>query len=220
MKSTSPCRAPAGQILELALATVVHTPLARNHFWTEHEFIKSGVVLDDRLQIDVPGDRAITLKTRPGLEQTMAERGGRRIYEWRTSRRKNGEGGAKGEPDVQKKPRKPEPSAVRLTTFASWEELGRWYGDLERPQRTPTPEIRRKAAELTADRATDLEKLEALYEYVATNFRYVSLSFGVGRYQPHAAAEVLRNQVPATARTSTRCSPASRTASACTRRRP
>ncbi len=184
-----------GQVLELALATVVHTPLARGHFWAEHEFIRTGVVLDDRLQIDVPGERKITLKTRPGLEQTVTERDGRRIHEWHTSRRMNDdEGSAKGAKDVRAKPRKPEPSAVRLTTFASWEELGRWYGDLERTQRAPSPEIRKKAAELTADRATDLEKLEALYEYVATNFRYVSLSFGAGRYQPHAAADVLHNQ--------------------------
>jgi tetratricopeptide (TPR) repeat protein len=183
-----------GEVLEVALATVVHTPLARGHFWTEHEFIKSGVVLDDRLLIDAPGERKITLKARSGLEQTMTERDGRRIYEWHTSRLISDQGSAKGEQDVQRKPRKPEPSAVRLTTFASWEELGRWYGDLERTQRTPSPEIRKKAAELTADRATDLEKLEALYEYVATNFRYVSLSFGVGRYQPHAAADVLHNQ--------------------------
>ena len=183
-----------GQVLELSLAIAVHTPLARGHFWGEHDFVKTGVVLDDSLQIDVPGDRKITLKTRAGLNPTMSERDGRRVYEWRTSRRTNDEDGAKGEQDVPRKPRKPETSAVRLTTFASWEELGLWYGDLERSQRAPSPEIRKKAAELTAGRATDLEKLEALYEYVATNFRYVSLSFGVGRYQPHAAADVLHNQ--------------------------
>ena len=182
-----------GEVLELALATLVQTPLARGHFWAEHEFIRNGVVLDDRLLIDVPAERTITLKTRPGLEQTMAERDGRRVYEWHTSRRTSREGSAKGE-QAQRKPAKPEPSAVRLTTFSSWEELGRWYGNLERPQRTPNPEIRRKAAELTAGLSTDLQKLEALYDYVATNFRYVSLSFGVGRYQPHAAAEVLHNQ--------------------------
>lgn len=183
-----------GETLELALATLVQTPLARGHFWAEHDFIRNGVVLDDRLLIDVPAERTITLKTRPGLEQTMAERDGRRVYEWHTSRRPSREGSAKGEPDAQRKPATPEPAAVRLTTFSNWEELGRWYGDLERPQRTPNPEIRRKAAELTAGLSTDLQKLEALYDYVATNFRYVSLSFGVGRYQPHAAAEVLHNQ--------------------------
>ena len=39
-----------------------------------------------------------------------------------------------------------------------------------------------------------MEKVRALYEWVSRNIRYVSLSFGVGRYQPHAAAEVLENR--------------------------
>ena len=52
----------------------------------------------------------------------------------------------------------------------------------------PTPEIRAKALELTKDKKTDQEKIKAVYDYVAPEFRYVSLSFGVGRYQPHAAA--------------------------------
>jgi tetratricopeptide (TPR) repeat protein len=39
-----------------------------------------------------------------------------------------------------------------------------------------------------------MDKVEALYDYVAKNFRYVSLSLGLGRYQPHAAADVLHNQ--------------------------
>ena len=54
-----------GEILELEVATVLHTPLARGHFWTEHEFIGTGIVLDDRLQIDVPRNRNITLKNAP-----------------------------------------------------------------------------------------------------------------------------------------------------------
>ena len=33
-----------------------------------------------------------------------------------------------------------------------------------------------------------------LYDYVSTHFHYVSLSFGIGRYQPHAAEEVLENE--------------------------
>jgi Flp pilus assembly protein TadD len=183
-----------GEVLELSLAITVHTPLARGHFWGEHSFLTHGIVLDDTLKIDVPSERTITLKTRPGLEQTVTERGGRRVYQWHTSHRAKDESDEKSESDLPKKSRKPEPAAVRLTTFASWDELGRWYGELERSQRAPSQEIRKKAKELTAGRATELEKLEALYEYVATNFRYVSLSFGVGRYQPHAASDVLHNQ--------------------------
>ena len=76
----------------------------------------------------------------------------------------------------------------------SWEEVGRWYAGLERDRRQPTPELRAKADELVRGKQTDLEKIEAIYDFVAKNFRYVSLSFGVGRYQPHAASEVLANQ--------------------------
>ncbi len=39
-----------------------------------------------------------------------------------------------------------------------------------------------------------MDKVEGLYDFVAKNFRYVSLSLGVGRYQPHAAADVLHDQ--------------------------
>ena len=37
-------------------------------------------------------------------------------------------------------------------------------------------------------------KFRRLYDYVARNFRYVSLSLGLGRYQPHASTDVLHNQ--------------------------
>src|SRR6185503_16313074 len=53
-----------GEVLELSLANILHTPLARGHFWGEHTFIGAGIVLDDRLEINVPDNRAVTLKTR------------------------------------------------------------------------------------------------------------------------------------------------------------
>jgi tetratricopeptide (TPR) repeat protein len=178
--------------LEYSVITTIHTPIAHGQFWTEHEFIKTGIVLDEELQIDVPQEKAITLKTQPGLATTTNERDGRRIYEWRRSRLTTDDDMRDAAPSGTKT--KSKPAAVRLTTFPTWDAIGRWYSELERPRKTPTPEIRQKAAELTAGRTTDVEKLQALYEYVATNVRYVSLSFGVGHYQPHAAADVLRNQ--------------------------
>jgi hypothetical protein len=54
--------------------------------------------------------------------------------------------------------------------------------------------VRAKAAELTKGFTSDLDKTEALYDFVAKNFRYVSLSLGMARYQPQPAGDVLRNQ--------------------------
>jgi transglutaminase-like putative cysteine protease len=54
--------------------------------------------------------------------------------------------------------------------------------------------VKAKADELTQGLSNLSEKEKAIYRYVSTKFRYISLSFGQGRYQPHAAEEVLLNQ--------------------------
>jgi transglutaminase-like putative cysteine protease len=38
------------------------------------------------------------------------------------------------------------------------------------------------------------EKVNALYNAVSLHVHYVGLSFGIGRYQPHAAEDVLSNE--------------------------
>ena len=188
-----------GDVLEFSVVTSIHTPLAPGQFWTEYNFERDAVVLDEQLDVDVPAGRAVTLKVRSGFEASPKELDGRRIYHWARAQLK-GSAEKKAETERPKETTKapdsnePEVSAVRLTTFQNWEQVGRWYAALETPQRVPTPEIRKKAEELTANRATDLEKLTSLYDFVATNFRYVSLSLGIGRYQPRPAAAVLREQ--------------------------
>ncbi len=181
-----------GEVLEYDVITVTHTPLAPQQFWMEHNFITNGIILDEELEINIPQGRSVKLKTRPGMDPKIKEENGRRIYDWTTSHRDQDDAGK--DDKGKKHPVEPEGPAVQMTTFSSWEEMGRWYADLSRERSQPTADIRAKAAELTAGKTTDLDKISALYGYVATNFRYISLSFGVGRLQPHAASDVLHNQ--------------------------
>lgn len=184
-----------GEVLEYDIVTIVHTPLAPGQFWMEHDFAKTGIVLDEQLEVNIPKERSVKLKTRPGNDPKITEENGRKIYRWMSSHRELDDD-EKDRKD-SKKPRKkiePEMPAVQITTFADWAQMGKWYGELEHDRRIPSPEIRAKAAELTSGKSTDLEKIEALYDFVAKNFRYISLSFGVGRFQPHAASDVLHNQ--------------------------
>jgi tetratricopeptide (TPR) repeat protein len=186
-----------GEVLEYDVATVIHTALAPGQFWTEFDFDKNNIVLDEELEVDIPKGRSIKLKVKPGVEPKTTEENGRRIYRW-TSSHLEREDDAKNKDKDKKKRKKHKPEddvpAVQLTTFASWEDVGRWYASLDHDRRQPTPEIRAKADELTKGLTSDMDKVEALYDYVAKNFRYVSLSLGLGRYQPHAAADVLHNQ--------------------------
>ncbi len=59
---------------------------------------------------------------------------------------------------------------------------------------SPGADVKAKVSEITAGKATDEEKVRAVYGYVATQVRYVGVAFGIGRYQPHEAADVLQNQ--------------------------
>src|SRR5207253_6405693 len=79
------------------------------------------------------------------------------------------------------------PSDVQLSSFQTWEEVGRWYLALQQERIEPTAIIRAKAAELTRGLTTDDAKLQALYNFVSTKYRYIGIAFGIGRYQPHAA---------------------------------
>jgi tetratricopeptide (TPR) repeat protein len=185
-----------GETLEFSFVATLHTAVAAGQFWTEYDFQTENIVLDEQLQIDVPAARVVTLKTRAGAEPVISESDGRKLYRWTRSNRAKKQQKKEGESPEPgaRQGDEPEPPAVRLTTFQSWAEVGRWYAGLEAPSRALTPEIRRKAADLTAGKTTEMAKLEALYDFVAPNFRYVSLSLGVGRYQPRPAVDVLRDQ--------------------------
>jgi len=184
-----------GEVLEYDMVTVVHTPLAAGQFWADYDFDKSNIDLDETLDVDVPADRPLKLKCKPGMDPKITEQNGRRIYHWASSHLQRDDD---TKPDDAKKKKKHHPDDdrpdVQLTTFANWEQVGRWYASLEKDRRAPTPDVRAEAEQLTKGLNTELDKVEALYDFVSKNFRYVSLSLGVGRYQPHAAADVLHNQ--------------------------
>jgi len=183
-----------GEVLEYDMVTVIHTPLAAGQFWAEYEFDDSNINLDETLDVDVPAGRTLKLKCKPGMDPKISEENGRRVYHWASTHLERED--PNKDKDKKKKKRRPDDDRpdVQLTTFESWEQIGRWYANLEKDRRMPTLEVRNKADELTKGLNSDIEKTQALYDYVAKNFRYVSLSLGLGRYQPHAASDVLHDQ--------------------------
>ena len=117
------------------------------------------------------------------------EENGRAIYTWKSSC----PGPPKDKEEEPAPPRRPRP-AVQLTTFRDWEAVGQWWSALEQPMLEATPAIRAKALELTAGASSNLEKQRAIYQFVSTKIRYISISFGEGHYRPHSAEETLANQ--------------------------
>ena len=183
-----PSLAP-GDLLEYEVATRVVTPPAPGEFWFQHSFLTT-VVLDERLEVSVPAARKITLKSPAPWHYEVATANGRTIYRWKHSNlthpasdssKKESEQEAQNPPDVQ------------LTTFTTWQEVSRWYAKLAQGRADPSPEIRAKTQALIQSRASEMDKAQAIYDYVSKDIRSVDLPFGAGPYQPHRAAEVFAN---------------------------
>jgi tetratricopeptide (TPR) repeat protein len=175
-------------------------PLLPGQFWRIWNFADKVVVLDEQVDLNVPSSRNLKIKSPEGIQPSISVEGDRRLYHWATSN-------SRTPPpvdffrdfkfDVLKLLEGYRPTSaprIMFSTFQSWSDVAGWYAQLERERRVPTPEIRKKADEITQGKQTEESKAQALYYWVSQNIRYVSLSFGVGRYQPHAAAEVLANR--------------------------
>jgi tetratricopeptide (TPR) repeat protein/transglutaminase-like putative cysteine protease len=179
-----------GDTLEYRTVTRVMTPLAAGNFWYEYTFPKGIAVNEDRLEVDIPKAREVKLKT-PARQPEIQETGDRRVYTWLVKdiqpERDKDKDKEKEEAEEEKVP------DVQLTTFTGWKQVAEWYAKLQGERMTVDDSVRKKAEELAKGAETPTEKARRLYDFVARNVRYVSISLGIGRYQPHSAADVLQS---------------------------
>jgi tetratricopeptide (TPR) repeat protein/transglutaminase-like putative cysteine protease len=186
-----------GDVVEYKSVIRTTKPPAPGQFWTAYEFSHAQIVLDERLEIRIPREREVKLKSRE-IQPVVSEGERYRIYSWRhVNLKRKDTANAKREAVEQlwktSRGRLDTPD-IELSSFLSWDQVGQWYETLQTERVKPTPEITAKALEITRNLQSDEAKAQALYAYVSTQFRYIGVSFGIGRYQPHAAGEVLANQ--------------------------
>jgi len=176
-----------GDVLEYLVRVRVTKPEVPGQFWHEYYFGRDMIVKDERLEVNVPSKKYIKVVS-PEFKPEMTQEGTRRIYRWAHTNLEV------KEKDPDEIPRRIPPNPdVQITTFTSWEEVGRWYDSLQKDPLQVTAAIQAKADELTKGLKTADEKIHAIYNFVSLKYHYIGLDFGIGRYQPHAADDVLDN---------------------------
>lgn len=73
---------------------------------------------------------------------------------------------------------------LSASTFASWEDVGRWFWGLAREQLDADDETRKLARDLTKGMTDEREKVRAVYDFVVQKTRYVALEFGIEGFKP------------------------------------
>ena len=191
----------AGDTLEYEVVTRIEKAETPGQFWGANHFTPPGtlIVLAETLTLEVPADKYVQVWS-PNHKPVLTEKDGLRTYTWSVSQlipapKESDDEAAKApspqDPDEDEEGRKL--PSVAWTTFRSWAEVGDWYRSLALSRAKPTDALRARANEITKGAASADDKVRALYQFVSTQNRYVGLDFGIGRYQPHPASEVLAN---------------------------
>jgi tetratricopeptide (TPR) repeat protein len=121
----------------------------------------------------------------PGLTTSDAVSGNQRVYRF----------SAKNIPALNPEPAMPPwpevLGSVHVSTYKSWDDLGRWYWGLVKDQFDLDDETRKLAKKITEGKTTELDKVKAVYKWVIENTRYVALEFGIYGYKPRRCVQTV-----------------------------
>jgi Domain of Unknown Function with PDB structure (DUF3857) len=194
------------------VTTTTNQPLAPD-FWLEHTFDRSGQVLEEHYEVELPSSRKIDPRINPATPVSAKENTGSgetacTTYRWTRKYTPPADGatsedttaGGSGTPDVG------------FSTL-SWEQLAARLAELMMPGSKPLAEmktheesmkevarrpevadlVREKAVALTRNSKSDMERLKALYEFVATKINTTDIPLGATGFRARPAVDVLNS---------------------------
>lgn len=161
-------------------------------YWGDVDYIQTtSPKLRYRYFVEMPANRKLFWNQKtlpPGIQATRdAEKDGRVLYRF----------------SAEKVPRVvPEPSMpgwaevatpLHVSTYEKWEQVGRYYWGLVRDQLLPNDELKKTVEKVLkgVDRKNELAVVQAIYNFVVTNTRYVALEFGIHGFKPYRVDRVL-----------------------------
>lgn len=76
----------------------------------------------------------------------------------------------------------------------TWKGIGKWVWLLNEPRLKVEDELQVFTKELIKEAKSEKEKLEQIFNFVQSKIRYVSISIGIGSYQPHFVSQTFENR--------------------------
>jgi len=179
-----------GTIVDYSYTIETLEPVLPGDFYTGWSVTTGRTTRRSRLILDVPAKLEPRIQERNlGSMRKVQEVAGRRIYTWAAAdvERTERQLFAARENTVNK--------GLTIAGWVSWADVARWYHSLSADRYTLTPAIEAALAEVVKGAKTREDSLRAVHRWVAQDFRYVSLSLGIGGYQPRTPAEVFETKL-------------------------
>ena len=161
-------------------------PLVPGDYYTGWRVTTGLLTRRSRFIVDVPASVSPRIREQNvRFPRRTVEARGRRVYTWATAE----------VPKIEVEPFAATPNTVYVGIDVSapitWAQVARWYATLSRDRYTVSPELEARLSDLVRGARTLDDSLRAVHRWVAQDFRYVSLSLGIGGYLPRLPAQVL-----------------------------
>jgi hypothetical protein len=85
-------------------------------------------------------------------------------------------------------------SQISFWTLNDWNVISKWYINLIAEQMKPDNELESFTKNLIDGKKTDEEKINAIFNFVSQNIRYIAVLLGPHTHQPHQASEIFRKR--------------------------
>jgi len=175
-----------GTIVDYSYTTVKTRPWVPGDFYQWWGVSTGLSVQRSRLIVDAPEGERLRIEERNlNFPRQTARAGGRQVLTWATGdlKRIKPEAYAADSNDIY--------MSVAVSSPLTWGDIGQWYATLAGDRYALTPEVAGQVRELVAGAATARDTAAAVQRWVAQDIRYLSISLGIGGYQPRLPAEVV-----------------------------
>lgn len=178
-----------GSIIDWQADILVKKPIMENTFWQSFSLTPAVPIQSLTYKLIVPAGIEIDIlyhntQLKPKVERTAAGVS----YTWSASELD------RPETEEFMPPYHEYDEIIYLSTIKDWQDVARWYHGLIEENLKSSTAIKEKTAELTQGLSDEAAKVQAILDYIRQDFRYVSMSFGYNRYEPHDSSEVFKNK--------------------------
>jgi transglutaminase-like putative cysteine protease len=177
-----------GTLVDVSYTVEERNPYRPGDFVDSWSITTGTTVKRSRYLVDVPRNLDVRVVERNlNFKRRETVVGDRKVYVWAT----------KDVPWTRPEPYSPPADSnplimqVSLSAPGSWSDVGRWYAKLAHDRMQPDSSLRDTVRGIVIHATSLQDSISAIQRWVAQDIRYVSVSLGIGGYQPRAPATVL-----------------------------
>jgi hypothetical protein len=178
-----------GMLLDYSYTVETVKPVMPGDFENSWRVTTGRLTRRSRYLVDAPSSLTLRIKERNlTFPRRTTEARGRRVYLWATSEV------PKTERELFAADSNGIDQFVTVAAPQTWGDVARWYSQLAHDRYGMTAALDSSLAAVVKGARTLEDSLRAVHRWVAQDFRYVSLSLGIGGFQPRLPGAVLETR--------------------------